>query len=401
MSSSPARTPPVTVNSIAATTWGRSPLSLTVTEVLPEDPSLKAAWNKASSGLETKATKNSLMDIADEPVPHIPSSISEVRSEDGDAMRTGEKDSSVPARQKYNPHRAFQQVSSQPSLPQTASPVTVPSSISSTQPTPRSNALALTTNRTPRQTPPSSLPPPPLPVPQSMPPNPSRGTYSQGMPYPSPMLPVASPYNQPMMVPQYAPPTPVMAPPTPNMHRSSTPGGQMQGPVQGAPLWGQQPPVGHASGPPAQMAYMRQMQAPLPPPVQYQPQMIQHPSSQSLQLYMPPQQGMMPPPSPGLSPMAPPGMNKSLPNIPRPNNPNMSGVPMQQAPLPVSVPMTFQMPPHAPPQQMGYMMASPLQAPGTPQQQFNPQMRPPQGRGMPLHPSQYPTPAPNGYPRPW
>lgn len=408
MSSSPARTPPVTVNSIAATTWGRSPLSLTVTDTLPEDPSLKAAWNKASSAAELKPTKNSLMDIADEPVPHIPSSISEVRSEDGDMSKMGEKE--PPARQKYNPHTAFQQVSTQPPLPQTASPVVNPSSLSSTQPTPRSNALALTTNRTPRQPTPSSLPHIPLPVPQNMPQNPPRPGYPQSMAYSSPMLPMASPYSQPMMVtPQYGPPTPVMAPPTPGMmHRSSTPsipmqppmqGTPLQAPMQGVPMWGQQPPP---PGPPGQMGYMRQMQAPLPPPVQYQPQMVHQ--SPSLQLYMQPQPGMMHPPSPALSPMAPPGMNKAMMNGQRPSNPNMPGGAMQPNSLPVSMPMTFQVPPpQVPPQQMGYMMHSPMQAPGTPQQQFNPQMRPPQGRGMPMHPPQYPTPAPppSGFPRPW
>jgi hypothetical protein len=383
-------------------TWGRSPLSLTVTEDLPDDPSLKAAWNKGSSGTEVQITKNSLRDIADDPPPQIPSSINDLRSEDGDATKSSEKPSTPPpTRLKYDPHRAFQQVSSQPAASQTqleSSPVSnSPSLSSSMYPTPRSNALALSTNRTPRQTPPSSLPPPVAPM------TPSHLSYSA--PYP-PMHPVSSPYTQPMMIPQYPQAsTPVMAPPTPGMvHRNSAPGMAMQQSPSSQPMWGQQAPA--APSPPVPMGFVRQMHhGSLPPTGAYPAAMVQQ-VPQSLQLYPHPPAGMMHhPPSPAVSPMMPPGMNKPF-STPSRTNSLPSGVPppqMASPALPVSVPVTFQMPPSAPPHgQMPYIMHGHMHPPPTqsPQGMLPHGRPPPQGPGVPMHPPQYP-PVPNNFPRQW
>ena len=253
-------------------------------------------------------------------------------------------------------------------------------------PTPRSNALALTTNRTPRQNAPSSLPP----IPASM--NQPRPGYS--MPYPTPMHPIGSPYAQPVMMPQYPPvPTPGMAPPTPGMvHRNVVQPMQMQPNQPNQPMWGQQSPA--AASPPVPMGFVRPMHNSLPPAGVYSSPMAQQ-NQQSLQLYPHSAVGMMHhPPSPAMSPMMTPGMNK-----PFPTRQNSQGSVPSGAPLPVSVPVTFQVPPSN--GQMPYMMPGPMHQPThSPQGVLPPYGRPPQGRGVPLHPSQYP-PQPNSFPRQW
>ena len=384
---SPIGTPPQTMG-----TWGRSPLSLTVTEELPDDPSLKAAWNKGSSGAEAQITKNSLKDIADEPPPQIPSSINDLKSEDGDTAKSSEKvPTPPPTRLKYDPHRAFQQVSSQPPASQQASESSPASNSQSLFPTPRSNALALSTNRTPRQTPPSSLPPPATQM------NPPHLGFTA--PYPQPIHPIGSPYAQPMMMPQYPPTsTPVMGPPTPGMvHRSVTQGVSPQQPQPTQPMWGQQ--VQAAASSPVPMGFVRPVHTSVPPTGAYPAPMIQQ-APQSLQIY--PTAGMMHPPSPAISSMLPPGMDKAFPTPSRTNS-LPGAVPTMPSPaLPVSVPVAFQIPPSAPSHgQMPYMMPGHMH----PQPTQSPQgmiahPRPPQGRGVPMHPQQYP-PAPNNFPRPW
>ncbi|KIM20406.1 hypothetical protein M408DRAFT_138383 [Serendipita vermifera MAFF 305830] len=384
---SPLSTPPQTTS-----TWGRSPLSLTITEDLPEDPSLKAAWNKGSAGSEAQVIKNSLRELADEPPPQIPSSINDLKSEDGDVSKVGEKLPTPPTtKQKYDPHRAFQQVSSQPPAPQPThepSPVVHSSPLPSMYPTPRSNALALSTNRTPRQTPPSSLPPPAVPM------NQPRQGYT--MPYPTPMHPMGSPYTQPMMVSQYPPvTTPIMAPTTPGMvHRNVVPGMSMQPAQPNPPMWGQQSPA--TASPSMPMGFVRPMHTSLPPTGSYPASMVP-PGPPSVPLYPHSTVGMMHhPPSPAMSPMMAPGMAKPFPNPTRQNSlPN--GVPLAPNGLPVSVPVTFQVPPSN--GHMSYMVPGHMHPPShSPQGVLPPHARPPQGRGGPLHPSQYP-PAPNNFQR--
>ncbi|PVG02121.1 hypothetical protein CPB86DRAFT_804823 [Serendipita vermifera] len=364
-STSPSSTPPMPTG-----TWGRSPLSLTIAETLPEDPSLKAAWTKASV-TDSKPTRNSLMELADEPPPQIPSSINDVKTEDGEAGKPTEKVPTPPAvKMKYDPHRAFQQVSS-PQVTQqtTGSPVTREGSLPSAHHTPRTNALALTTNRTPRQPPHTALPP------QNIPMNPPANTYP--MSFPSPMLPMATPYTQPMLQPQYPQAPPVMGPPPSGMnppgmvHQVTNPAMTMPpGPTPGS-LWGQQSPV----TPALPMPYGRQVHGSLPPvQVVYQSSVVQHPPTSPL--FMPPTAGMMHPSSPALSPMAPPGMNK-VPPMGGPSNP---------------VPVTFQMP---------YMPGAPVPAQMNAQQVPSHARPPPQGRMPSIPHNPYTMPHPNGYPRPW
>ncbi|CCA68817.1 hypothetical protein PIIN_02678 [Serendipita indica DSM 11827] len=364
--SSPLGTPSM------SSTWGRSPLSLPVTE---------EAWKAAT-------TKNSLMDIADEPPPHIPTSISELRSEDGDRSKAPERRATPPQRAKYDPHRAFQQVTPQSTLPpQTASPAAPPVSIPSPYPTPRTNALALTTNKTPGHTPPGSVPPPAGPTMMpSRPPFPA--TYS------SPLLPNATPFNQSMVAtPQYAPPASMAPPLTPGMiHRGVNQPMQMPSTPSMTPMWAPQTP---GSTGPIHGGYMRPQ---MPPVSAYQnnmmPQQQQQPSQPPLQLYMP-QSGMLPP-SPGVSPLMPPGMSKPFPPGPRTSIGSNGPMPMSMG--------------YPSPQSQGpYMMSSPMLPPLPQQAQQQPlpharipQM--PQGRGMPMQASPYqqiPPGAPGAYPHPW
>ena len=361
-----------------------------MTEEIPDDPSLKAAWNKASQGIEAATTKNSLMDIADEPPPPIPTSISELRSEDGDRAKAPERRATPPPRVKYDPHRAFQQVTPQSPLPQQmTSPAAPPVSIPSPYPTPRSNALALTTNKTPSHTPPGSVPPaaPPSMMP-GRPPFPT--TYS------SPLLPNATPFNQSMMTtPQYGSPQPMPPPLTPGMIHRGVNQQMMPSTPSMTPMWAPQTP---GSTGPVHGGYLRQQM----PPVGYQNNMIQQqqqPSSQSpLQLYMP-QSGMLPP-SPGVSPLMPPGMAKPFPQGPRGSMGSMgNNGPMQ-------MPMGYPSPQSQGPYMMGNPMLPPLAQQAQQQQPLPhgrvPQM--PQGRGMPMQMPPYqqiPPGAPGGYPRPW
>ncbi|KAG8822357.1 hypothetical protein FRC19_006138 [Serendipita sp. 401] len=406
---------PSPIGTPLSNTWGRSPLSIPVIEDLPEDTSLKAAWDKASS-TEVATTKNSLIDIADEPPPKIPTSMSEVRSDDGDTTKRAEKlPTPPPVRVKYDPHRAFQQVSAVPQVPrQTPSPMAAPMALPSAHPTPQTtNALALTTNQTPGHTPPIALPTSNLP-------NPNQRQYS--VTYSSPLLTNATPFNQVMMQqqalpppqpqpPQFAPTTPMMAPITPGMlHRSISGGVPMQSPMPPsnpvAPLWGQ--PTG---GPvtPGPGGYGRPMHPPHPMPMQYQPNVphnVPQPGAQtSLSVYMP--GSMMHPPSPGPPSMGPPGMGKPFSPNQRPLHMNNTMPPMQPPPL-QHMPTSFQGPPNP---QIHYLPHNPLppssallQQQGPPGQVplHLPQMQGmPQSRGMPMHPPQYQQPQPNVFQRPW
>jgi hypothetical protein len=376
-----------------AGTWGRSPLSLNIAETLPEDPSLKAAWTKAS-GADSKPIKNSLMDLADEPPPQIPSSINDVKTEDGEANKVTEKVPTPPAvKMKYDPHRAFQQVSSPQATQQaTGSPVIREGSLPSVHHTPRTNALALTTNRTPRQPPHATLPP------QNVPMNPPANAYP--MSFPSPMLPMATPFPQPMLQPQYPQTGPVMGPPPSGMnppgmvHQVTNPAMQMPaGPSPGS-LWGQQSPV----TPALPMPYGRQVhgslppvQVGMPPPQQvYQSSVVQHPPTSPL--YIPAAAAMMHPSSPALSPMAPPGMAKVPPSMQRNNSLGGAPNPVQPTGLPISVPVTFQMP---------YMAGTPVPQQMNSQQIPSHARPPPQGRMPSIPHNPYTMPHPNGYPRPW
>ncbi|KAG8833599.1 hypothetical protein FRC17_010351 [Serendipita sp. 399] len=400
----------------SSNTWGRSPLSIPVVADLPEDNSLKAAWDKASS-IEAATTKNSLIDIADEPPPKIPTSMSEFRSDDGDAVKRVEKGPTPPpVRVKYDPHRAFQQVSAVPQVPrQTPSPIAPPVSLPSAHPTPQTtNALALTTHQTPGHTPPIALPTNALP-------NPSRPPYT--VTYSSPLLSNASPFNQVMMQqppqppqpppPQFAPTTPMVAPITPGMlHRTVSGGMQMPPSMQQsapiAPLWGQ--PTG---GPvtPGPGGYARPMHPPHSMPVQYPPNVPpnvpQPPAPASLQVYMP--GNMMHPPSPALSAMTLQGMAKGFSANQRPPHVNNSMPPMQAPPMQGHMPPAFQGPPNP---QIHYLQHNPLPSPSSTllQQQGPPGQLPlhlpqmqgmPQSRGMQMHPPQFQQPQPNVFPRPW
>lgn len=361
MSGAPG-TPPV-----GTTPWGRSPLGYNIVDVIPEDPSIKAVWNKNTAEPEAAATRNSLKDIADDPPPSIPSSISDLKSEDGDKAPT------PPTKMKHDPHRAFQQVPGQPngSTASTSPNVNRGASTPPTHSTPRSAPQSVNGSRTPRQGPPMSLPMPPPGM------NPPTRSYS--VPYPPQLVAIHTPYpTGAQMVANQFPQgsSPMMPPPNGSMMPR---GGAMASPQvvqQGTPMWGQPGPP-----PPNQVGYMRvPIQTAQVATMAYAPGI---PGQPAMQLYMAlPSSALPAPASPAL-------VQATVHQVVRP----AGGV--SPAAQPISSPFL----PHAHVQasSIPYIITpTALTAQTSPIPQ-PPLMQPQQRRGMPGYP---PSPAPN-YPRNW
>lgn len=282
------------------TAWEESPLGFPVSPLKTQAASdgLKAVWESAASAAGT-STENSLRGIVDELPPTIPTSVQEMKSDDGEnkiepgisvtAVASVTPDPPVPKRSLQDAHRAFQIVPESPASAPKPPPYPLPPPSTVPQrPTESSQAM---------------LPPSPYMMP-GQPPFPTSNGYGPRPPYGHPTPPTPNMmWGQP---PQYVPNGSLSV-------RQQTPGGTGPSPPLPQQMWIGQPQSQQAP------------QAQLPPPFQGAPQ-FSYMQSPGMQQQQKPAQNMGPPMNhlgvggPHLGPHSPssmgyanPGMGQHLP----------------------------------------------------------------------------------------
>ncbi|KAG8953341.1 hypothetical protein FRC04_002751 [Tulasnella sp. 424] len=284
----------------ATTAWEESPLGFPVSPLKAQAASdgLKAVWESAASAAGT-SIENSLRGIVDELPPTIPTSVQEMKSDDGEnkiepgisvtAVASAIPDPPAPKRSLQDAHRAFQIVPESPASTAKPPPYPVPPPTTVPQrPTESSQAM---------------LPPSPYMMP-GQPPFPTSNGYGPRPPYGHPTPPTPNMmWGQP---PQYVPNGSLSV-------RQQTPGGTGPSPPLPQQMWIGQPQS------------QQTPQAQLPPPFQGAPQ-YNYMQSPGMQQQQKPAQNMGPPMNhlgvggPHLGPHNPssmgyanPGMGQHLP----------------------------------------------------------------------------------------